>query len=382
MGAPLPPDSPSETLLRPESQAAPPVSRSYTIAIAASVVAIVACVWFLRQTQVIALPSLIAVFGAMVMRPVQTGIQRLVPRWMGGLGTMVAALIPVTLLVAIATGVVVTLHAISPTRAELMEYATQLHERASGLAGRVGLELPQASELGAGAMTSLGATLSSMGMVITGVVLATFFMLLILGEADAMVRRTAANLPSDTAARFLEASKTIGMKVRKFLVIRTAVGLISGLLSLVLLLALGVDYALLWAFLGVLLNYIPNIGAIIAAGPPILVATIQHDPMRGLAVAGGMVVLEQIVGSYIDPKLQGTHLRLSPVMVFGTVVFFSWMWGVGGMLIATPCLVLVVVVLEEIPSLAPIAGLLRKDSDSEPLVEDAEVNEPPVAARP
>lgn len=367
---------------RPESQAAPPVSRGSATAIAATVVAVVAVVWFLQQTQVIALPLLVALFGAMVMRPVQVGIQRVVPKWMGGLGTMVAALIPVTLLVAVATGVVVTLRAISPSREELMEYATLLHERAAGLAERAGVEMPEASELGSGALASVGATLSSMGMAVTGIVLATFFMLLLLGEADATFRRIVANLSSDTAARIGEASKTIGMKVRQFLVIRTVVGCISATLWLVLLLALGVDYALLWAFLVILLNYIPNVGSIIAAVPPIAVATIQHDPMRGLAVAGGLLVIEQVVGSFVDPKLQGARLRLSPVMVLGTVVFFSWMWGLGGMLVATPCLVLLVVVLEEIPSLAPIAGLLRKDSDSEPLVEDADQNEPAVATGP
>lgn len=344
-------------------------------AIAASVIAIIAAIWFLQQMQVVAIPVLVAIFGALLMRPLQAGIQRRIPKWMGGLGTMVAALIPVTILVGMVAGIVAVLVAISPSREEFVAYGTKVHDWASGLAGQVGMALPEASDISSEAIAQLGGTLSFIVVVFTGIVLTTLFMLLLLDEADAIARRTTQNLPAHIAVRVVEGSKTIGMKIRQFLLVRTLVGLLSGVLTFILLFFLGVEYALLWAFLVVLFNYIPNVGALLGAVAPILIATVQHDPLRGLGVAIGMFLIEQIVGSFIAPKLQGARLRLSPFLVLASLVFFSWMWGIGGMLIATPCLLLVVIVLEEIPPLAPIAALMRRDGDSKRLVEDVDVDQ-------
>lgn len=363
------------------SESTPPVPLRMATAIAASVVALIASIWFLQQMQVVAIPVFVAVFGALVMRPLQAGIQRRIPKWMGGLGTMVAALIPVTILIGTATGIVAVLVAIAPSRAEFEEYWTKVHGWASDQAGKVGMELPEASDVGSEALASIGGTLSSMVVVFTGIVLTTIFMLLLLGEADAMIRRATTNLPGSIAVRVVEASKTIGMKIRQFLLMRTIVGLISGVLTFILLFALGVDYALLWAFLVVLFNYIPNVGALLGAVAPILIATVQHDPLRGLGVAIGMFLIEQVVGSFLAPKLQGARLRLSPFLVLASLVFFSWMWGIGGMLIATPCLLLLVIVLEEIPPLAPIAALMRRDADSKRLVDDVDVDQEELASK-
>ena len=224
--------------------------------------------------------------------------------------------------------------------------------------------------------------ISAVGFGAMGFVIASFFLLLILSDADAMARRVRTHQGRRAAEKYIEATTAIGQKVRAFLLMRSLAGLISGAATIALLFALGVDYAVLWGLLGFMLNFIPNLGSLIAAGPPILVATLQHGPTRGLAVAGGLFLLEQIVGNFIDPRLQGHKLRLSPVAVLVVVVFGSWLWGIGGTLLAVPCLILVLVTMEQIPALAPLAGLIREDGDSAPLIDDADVDPAEIPASP
>jgi predicted PurR-regulated permease PerM len=86
---------------------------------------------------------------------------------------------------------------------------------------------------------------------------------------------------------------------------------------------LGVDLVLVWMVLTFALNYIPNVGSIIAVIPPSLLAVLQHGPVRGLVVLGGLAVFEQIIGNLIEPRLEGRRLEISPVVALLSLVFWS-----------------------------------------------------------
>lgn len=341
-----------------------------------AVIAVVLTIGLLQQLTTILVPLLVALFASLVMRPVQVGLQRRLPTWLGGLGTFIAAAIPVGIVLGAIGGLLLALRAIAPNWTEVETWATDLRTRATTMGDAWGVPMPASlSALPTELVSKVGEAISSAGVSAMGFLLASFFMLLILGDADAMARRVRAYGGRSAARRFVEATSTIGQKIRVFIMMRALAGLISGTSSTVLLLLLGVDYALLWGLLVLLLNFIPNLGSLIASVPPILLATLQHGPLRGLAVAGGIFVIEQIVGNFIDPRLQGHKLRLSPVIVLVVVVFASWLWGIGGTVLAVPCLILILVTMEQLPALAPLAGLFREDGDSAPLVDDADVDE-------
>jgi predicted PurR-regulated permease PerM len=113
-----------------------------------------------------------------------------------------------------------------------------------------------------------------------------------------------------------------------------------------MLLVLGVDFALLWGVAAFLLNYIPNIGSLIAAIPPILLALVQFGVGKTLIVAAGYLVVNIVVGSIIEPRVMGRGLGLSTLIVFISLVFWGWVFGPVGMFLSVPLTMVVKIALD------------------------------------
>lgn len=113
--------------------------------------------------------------------------------------------------------------------------------------------------------------------------------------------------------------------------------------------------------LALLLNFIPTIGSIIAGTLPALYALATRDPGTALAVAGGLLVIEQIMGNYVDPRLMGHQIALSPVVVLITLMVWGWIWGPLGAFLATPITVLMATLFAHSRRLRP-AGMLLADT--------------------
>ncbi len=146
--------------------------------------------------------------------------------------------------------------------------------------------------------------------------------------------------------------------MRQYLFIRTVLGAVSAVAAGAWLLILDVDLVLVWVVLTFALNYIPNIGSIIAVFPPSLMALLQHGPTYGLLTLGGLTVFEQVIGNFIDPRMQGRRLRVSPVVVLVALLFWSWMWGPVGALLAVPMTVLLLAAAAHVPRLRPFTTIL------------------------
>ena len=127
----------------------------------------------------------------------------------------------------------------------------------------------------------------------------------------------------------------------------------------------GVQYAILWATLSFLLNYIPNIGSIIAAVPIIVQALLLNGFIVGLGVLVGVVVINVGIGSALEPRLMGKKLGLSTLVVFLSLLFWGWLLGTVGMLLSVPLTMALKIALEASPTTAKYAALLS-DSSSLP----------------
>ena len=121
---------------------------------------------------------------------------------------------------------------------------------------------------------------------------------------------------------------------------------------------MGVDYAILWGVLAFGLNFVPNIGSMIAAIPPVLLAVVQLGWNEALWVLVGYTIINTVIGNFVEPKLMGRKLGLSSLVVWLSLVFWGWVWGPIGMLLSVPLTMLVKILLEKWDDLQWIAVLL------------------------
>lgn len=146
--------------------------------------------------------------------------------------------------------------------------------------------------------------------------------------------------------------------VIRYLGVKTVVSLLTGIGIWILLELLNVQYAILWGTLAFLLNYIPNIGSILAGVPIILQALLLNGFSVGLGVTVGVVAINMVVGNILEPKMTGKSLGLSTLVVFISLLFWGWLLGTVGMLLSVPLTMALKISLESSPTTQRYAVLL------------------------
>jgi predicted PurR-regulated permease PerM len=154
--------------------------------------------------------------------------------------------------------------------------------------------------------------------------------------------------------------------LRRYLVVRAKLGLLAAVLTFVLLVVLGVPFAVLWAILVFAASFIPNIGSFIAVIPPTILAFLDIGPGAAAAVVIGYALINFAQDQFLQPVVMGSELNLSPLVVFIAVVVWVWILGPAGALLAVPLTVGLVMVVEAFPSSRGIAGLLRNKVEPQP----------------
>ncbi len=147
-------------------------------------------------------------------------------------------------------------------------------------------------------------------------------------------------------------------QVQRYLAIKTVTSLTTGLLVGLWVGVMGLDFAVVWGLVAFMLNYIPNIGSIVAAVPAVLLAFVQLGVGPGLAVAFGYLVINISMGNIVEPALLGRSLGLSTLVVFLSLIFWGWMWGTVGMLLSVPLTMMTKIFLENSQDLKWAAVLL------------------------
>lgn len=208
-------------------------------------------------------------------------------------------------------------------------------------------------------MQSAASMLAKAGGVLTNSFLILLTVIFILLEAAGLPAKLRAALPDADSS--LESFEKFVDGVRQYLAIKTLVSLGTGLAVALGLILLGLDYPLLWGLIAFLLNYVPNIGSIIAAVPAVLLAVVQLGPMEALIVAAIYLSINLIMGNAVEPKLMGRKLGLSSLVVFISLVFWGWVLGPVGMLLSVPLTMIVKIALEVNDSTRWLAILLGSE---------------------
>jgi len=147
--------------------------------------------------------------------------------------------------------------------------------------------------------------------------------------------------------------------VESYISLKTIVSLLTGAASYIALLIIGVDFALFWAILIFILNYIPTIGSLIATLFPALIAFIQFEQLQMFVLVLIVIgAIQVVVGNIIEPKIMGDNLNISPLVVILSLVFWNMVWGIVGMILSVPIMVIIIIILSKIPGTRNVALML------------------------
>ncbi|MCA8944062.1 MAG: AI-2E family transporter, partial [Planctomycetes bacterium] len=185
-----------------------------------------------------------------------------------------------------------------------------------------------------------------------------FLMIFMLGEANGFSSKVARAVGEGEA---LERARQLKDRIASYLSIKTVISLVTGVLIGLFTMFMGLDSPALWGFVAFAFNFIPNIGSIIAAIPAVLMALIVNGWPNALGVAIGYAIVNTVIGSVVEPKVMGRKLGLSTLVVFLSLLFWSWVFGPIGMLLSVPLTVAVKILCEHVEDLRPVAVLLGPD---------------------
>ncbi len=212
-------------------------------------------------------------------------------------------------------------------------------------------------------MNLLKAILNSLAAVLGKGLIILFYVIFLVLETK--VFETKLRAMYQTEGKYNEVIKLLhklDKSLSKYIVLKTLVSLLTGILSYVVLAVIGVDFAVFWAFLIFSLNYIPTIGSLVATVFPTVIALLQGGSFsHALFVLAGVGTIQILVGNLVEPKVMGNSLNVSSLVVILSLVLWGSLWGIIGMIIAVPITVILIIIFAQFPGSRKIAIILSKD---------------------
>lgn len=164
--------------------------------------------------------------------------------------------------------------------------------------------------------------------------------------------------------RFLQTITRIEKSVFDYLRLKTVVSLLTGALSYFVLLFVGIDSPMFWAFLIFLLNYIPTIGSLVATVFPAIFSLVQFGTLTPFLVILIVVgTIQLIVGNVVEPRLMGKSLNISPLVTIIALAVWGKIWGIIGMVLSVPIMVVLIIVLSQFDKTKKLAILLTENGE-------------------
>jgi predicted PurR-regulated permease PerM len=213
-------------------------------------------------------------------------------------------------------------------------------------------------KVGGFVLSSLGPFFSFMA----NLFLVFIFLIFILSGRGKVKNKVVNYYPKEKSERFITMAQNIDSQIQRYIAIKTLVSFLTGVFAGIVLVIWGLDFAIVFAFLTFILNYIPNIGSFIATVFPVAIAIFQYDTIwPAIWICVILITLQQVMGNFVEPRLMGKGLGLSPLVVLFSLFFWGWLWGIPGMILATPMTAIVKIVCSNIPELRVVAVLMSKD---------------------
>ncbi|MFT5357797.1 MAG: AI-2 transport protein TqsA [Polyangiales bacterium] len=314
----------------------PPIRERRFTHTAQTIIAAVVVVLALRETAFITAPLAIAVFGAILVWPLQSWMRQRMP---GPVATILTSATVITTLMAVTGGIVYTF---SDFARGLPGYPQIFRETTRGIRRF----LPTPAELTDTVTNSLGLAAQGLASQVASIALTLTFMVMIIGESEAWRERIVRVVVRKNPELKKGLANVVGF-FRSYMLIHTMMSLLTGFLTLLVTWAFGVRDPHVWGLLTFFLNYIPNIGSLIAVIPPAMIAFADISPTAGLVLFFTLGSIQFLIGNWLEPWVLGRNFQLSSLVAFGALAFWGWVWGLGGALIAVPCTVFLLALARE-----------------------------------
>ncbi len=331
-----------------------PAALRFVLGLAAFVVIVAG----MKTAQTIIVPFLLAAFISIICAPYL--------KWLNRKGMPLLLALLVIILAIVAAGVLMgallgtSLDAFSQA---LPSYQDRLQGKVVELAqwlATLGVDVSDQTFLNflnpGSAMALASGLLKGLGNVLTNAFLILLTVIFILMEASSFPFKLRAALGSPDHS--LAQTYTVLDNIKRYMSIKLLTSALTGILVAGGLSIMGVEFAVLWGFFAFLLNFIPNIGSIIAAIPAVLMALLQFNVGGAVGVAILFLVVNVVVGSFLEPRWMGKQLGVSPLIVFVSLVFWGWVFGPVGMFLSVPLTISVQIALASRDDTRWIAVLL------------------------
>jgi predicted PurR-regulated permease PerM len=348
------------------------------------VLAVLASVFVLHWAKAVFIPVMLSVLFSYALSPLVNWMElKHMPRWLGS----------AVLLLAILSAIGSTAYSLRDQAAQLVEAlpvaAQRLREAVKPRSGRSGStletvqkaasQIEQAAQESATPDSTRGATRvviepsrfnvkdylwsGTIGMIAligqtTVVVFLTYFLML---SGDTF-RRKLIKLagPSFSSKKItLQALQEITGQIQRYLQVQLLISALVGVLTWLALLAIGLDNAAVWGVVAGVMNLVPYVGSLVTAATSALVGFLQFGSLNmALAVGGASLLIHTLVGNLLTPWLTSRTSRMSPVAVFVGLLTWGWLWGVWGLLLGIPILMIVKAICDRVDDLKPIGEFL------------------------
>ena len=334
-----------------------------------TVIVIILVGYTLKVTKVVLMPLFFAFFMVMLVYPIQRWLGDLLPqklRWLRLMLGIIITVLVIALVLAICVGTIwLSVRMVSEKVPQYSEKFLSHWNRLINWAHDRNLldekHVLRSGDVQSTIMKTSATVLRYVSSITAALVIIFFFIILLLLEVCEWRGKFLVAFGEETNDAIIDTFYTIAIKLRQFLIIRTIISIISGIVAGLWLWAIGVDFALLWGLITFIFNYVPYIGSILSPIPPTLIALVQYGIGRALLAVGGLAVFDQVLGNYVDPRLEGRTLTISPTVVLLSIVFWGWIWGPSGALLAVPITITIIVTCSRISVLKPVATLLSRN---------------------
>jgi AI-2 transport protein TqsA len=299
-------------------------------------------------------PILLATVITITVLPLPSYLSK---RGMPGWLSLVLSILMVTLILGLVIATV--FFSVSKLSAELTVYLTEGSAQASE-----DLTAPEGSQLN----IEIQSLTRSIGPVAQGVLEVTLNLLVTFGLAlviflfmisAAMALPTPSRLGLDPNTPIIGRVSSLTEDVRKYMTVLTGINLLVGIGDTILLLIMGIPYAFLWGLLAWFMGYIPSIGFWVALIPPVLLAYAMYGLQTALIVFLAYVLINGGVQNFVQPKIMGDRLKISPVVVFVSLLIWGYLLGGVGAILAVPMTLLVLIIMENFEGTRTVAILMR-----------------------
>lgn len=213
------------------------------------------------------------------------------------------------------------------------------------------------------ALTSIiSTTFGSFAAFFGNLLLVLIFLMFMLAGRTALTGRVNKAFEEVRAAKIKSIVNSIEDQVQQYLLIKSFVSIMTGVISGIILFIAGSDFVMFSALLIFVLNFIPNFGSILATLFPILIGVLKFGfSLKLLLMAAGLMLTQFIIGNIVEPKITGKSLNVSPIVILMSLIFWGYIWGIVGMMLAVPLTSALKIFFSNIPVLKPIADIISAE---------------------